>query len=175
MDPVRDDDRPGAVCYRVTPELYLGYQRGVVGNTAGLAPDKPSTYTDPGKHMTARLPRRRLAARGEYGAARGASSQSRLTVPYGQGREPVIHPPTYGGSAPSPSRRTRAAHDRDAGADVAPAGDIRAHGRRRRACHRRHRGIDRHELTLTTTSDGVALYAFTFASCLVPGEEDRCT
>jgi len=28
--------------------------------------------------------------------------------------------------------------------------------------------IDAHELVLETTSDGVALYAFTFASCLVP-------
>jgi hypothetical protein len=34
------------------------------------------------------------------------------------------------------------------------------------------REIDRHELTLRTTSDGIALYAFTFTSCLVPGEMD---
>ena len=30
-----------------------------------------------------------------------------------------------------------------------------------------NREIDRHELTLSTTSDGVALYAFTFTSCVV--------
>lgn len=27
---------------------------------------------------------------------------------------------------------------------------------------------DRHELTLATTTDGVALYAFTFTSCVMP-------
>jgi hypothetical protein len=32
MEPVRDVDKPGAVCYRVTPELYLGHTRGHVGN-----------------------------------------------------------------------------------------------------------------------------------------------
>ena len=31
-----------------------------------------------------------------------------------------------------------------------------------------NRDIDRHELTLTTTSDGVAMYAFTFTSCVMP-------
>jgi hypothetical protein len=31
-----------------------------------------------------------------------------------------------------------------------------------------NREIDRHELTLETTSDGLALYAFTFTSCVVP-------
>ena len=50
MAPLRDTDAPGAVCYRVTPELYLGYQRGRIGNTAGLMPDKPATYKDIGKH-----------------------------------------------------------------------------------------------------------------------------
>jgi hypothetical protein len=31
-----------------------------------------------------------------------------------------------------------------------------------------NREIGRHELTLATTSDGVALYAFTFISCVMP-------
>jgi hypothetical protein len=51
MEPMRDEDRPGAVCYRVTPELYLGYQRGLIGNVGGVTPDRPAAYRDPGKHM----------------------------------------------------------------------------------------------------------------------------
>jgi hypothetical protein len=31
--------------------------------------------------------------------------------------------------------------------------------------------ISSHQLTLETTSDGVALYAFTFVSCLVPAAD----
>jgi len=50
MDPVRDADRPGAVCYRVTPELYLGYARGQFGNPAGATRDRAADYVDPGRH-----------------------------------------------------------------------------------------------------------------------------
>ena len=50
MEPVRDADRPGAVCYRVTPELYLGYQRGQFGNPGGIAQDRAADYRDTGRH-----------------------------------------------------------------------------------------------------------------------------
>lgn len=36
MAPVRDTDRPGAACYRTTPELYLGSRRGKIGNESGF-------------------------------------------------------------------------------------------------------------------------------------------
>jgi len=36
VEPVRDTDRPGAVCYRTTPELYLGHRRGQIGNEDGF-------------------------------------------------------------------------------------------------------------------------------------------
>ncbi len=47
MDAVRDSDRPGAVCHRVTPELYLGHQRGQFGNPQGVAPGPAREYRDP--------------------------------------------------------------------------------------------------------------------------------
>jgi len=50
MEPIRDSDRAGAVCYRVTPELYLGYQRGQFGNPAGVVQDRAADYADPGHH-----------------------------------------------------------------------------------------------------------------------------
>jgi len=51
MEPVRESDRPGAVCYRVTPELYLGHARGNFGNPEGITRDEPHDYRDPGRHM----------------------------------------------------------------------------------------------------------------------------
>jgi len=51
MEPMRDTDRPGAVCYRVTPELYLGYERGNFGNPEAVNRDEPHDYRDPGRHM----------------------------------------------------------------------------------------------------------------------------
>ncbi len=36
MAPLRQTDHPGAVCYRATPELYLGNRRGRIGNAGGF-------------------------------------------------------------------------------------------------------------------------------------------
>ncbi len=36
MGPLRDTDRPGAACFRATPELYLGHTRGKIGNASGF-------------------------------------------------------------------------------------------------------------------------------------------
>jgi thiol-disulfide isomerase/thioredoxin len=50
MAPVRDTDRPGAACYRTTPELYLGSRRGKIGNEGGFrnaGEPKPAEYSLP--------------------------------------------------------------------------------------------------------------------------------
>jgi thiol-disulfide isomerase/thioredoxin len=51
MDPIRDTDQPGAVCHRVTPELYLGHARGQFGNPQLLVPGQARNYHDPGVRM----------------------------------------------------------------------------------------------------------------------------
>ncbi|HEY3285022.1 MAG TPA: redoxin family protein [Armatimonadota bacterium] len=49
--PVRDTDRPGAVCYPMTPEVYAGYERGMLANGAGPdARDAALTYRAPGAY-----------------------------------------------------------------------------------------------------------------------------
>ncbi|MBM3459475.1 MAG: redoxin domain-containing protein [Armatimonadetes bacterium] len=49
---IRGADKPGAVCYPVTPELYLGFERGghegTLGNSEGYQPGKVVAYKDPG-------------------------------------------------------------------------------------------------------------------------------
>jgi hypothetical protein len=174
MEPVREEDRAGAVCYRVTPELYLGYQRGAIGNVGDLTPDASATYRDPGKHMDgmAYLDGDWLLA-GEYLARpAGASVESRLAVPYmAKDVNLVIHPPTYGGSATITLLQDGAALAQDdAGADVVFGVDGAATitvdvPRMYRLVS--NGDVDRHELTLVTKSDGVALYAFTFGSSCV--------
>lgn len=52
LPPLREEDAPGAVCYRPTPELYAGYQGGGLfggglGNASGYVPDKPIFYKLP--------------------------------------------------------------------------------------------------------------------------------
>ncbi len=45
MDPMRDEDHVGAVCYRATGELYLGHRRGRIGNEGGFKEDQITEYS----------------------------------------------------------------------------------------------------------------------------------
>jgi thiol-disulfide isomerase/thioredoxin len=47
MEPMRDEDRPGAACYRSTQEIYTGYLRGSIGNVEGYSPESVVEYADP--------------------------------------------------------------------------------------------------------------------------------
>jgi thiol-disulfide isomerase/thioredoxin len=48
MPLLRPEDASGAVCYRPTPELYTGMERGVLGNAGGYGPiGKPVVYLMP--------------------------------------------------------------------------------------------------------------------------------
>jgi hypothetical protein len=47
MEPVRAEDRDGAVCYPPSGELYLGHARGRIGNEGGLKEDSIADYTVP--------------------------------------------------------------------------------------------------------------------------------
>jgi thiol-disulfide isomerase/thioredoxin len=44
MDPLREEDHPGAVCYRPTGELHLGHKRGRLGNQGGFQEDQIANY-----------------------------------------------------------------------------------------------------------------------------------
>lgn len=55
MDPVRETDRSGIVCYRATPELLTGYLRGTIGNVEGYAPESDISYADPGLYLDGRF------------------------------------------------------------------------------------------------------------------------
>ncbi len=55
MDAVRESDRPGAICYRETPEILTGWQRGTIGNVEGYAPESTVHYDDPHLYVDGRL------------------------------------------------------------------------------------------------------------------------
>jgi len=173
-EPMRGEDKPGAVCYRVSPELYLGYERGQFGNVRDLTLDKAVTYHDPGMHTDgfAYLDGDWLLSN-EYAARpAGAGALSKITIPY-MAKEVnlVVHPPVYGGAAVfSVTQDGAPLAAGDAGADVVggTATSIITVDAPRMYRIVNNREIGRHELTLATASDGVAMYAFTFLSCVVP-------
>jgi len=45
MEPLREEDQPGAVCYRPSGELYLGHRRGRIGNEGGFQEDQIAEYS----------------------------------------------------------------------------------------------------------------------------------
>jgi hypothetical protein len=174
MEPLRQEDQSGAVCYRVTPELYLGYQRGRIGNTAGIAPDRVATYQDLDKHaegyfylegdwlLTAESASRPVGAQGE----------SMLHLRY-MAKEVnlVMHPPLVDrqgriellqGGEPLAAA--------DAGADVSVEDGVAIVRIDTPRMYRlvNNRSIDTYDLTLVTRSDGLSLFAFTFLGCVVP-------
>ncbi len=55
MRPVRDIDRAGAVCYPITPELYLGQTRGRLGNVENVLSNGPALLAIPEKREEGRI------------------------------------------------------------------------------------------------------------------------
>jgi len=55
MDPIRETDRPGVICYRETPEILTGWQRGTIGNVEGFSPESTVHYDDPHYYVEGRL------------------------------------------------------------------------------------------------------------------------
>ena len=55
MEPIRESDRAGTVCYRATREVLTGWQRGTIGNVEGYAPESTLRYEDPGYYLDGRL------------------------------------------------------------------------------------------------------------------------
>jgi thiol-disulfide isomerase/thioredoxin len=49
MAPLREEDQPGAVCYRPSGELYLGHCRGRIGNEGGFKEDQIAEYSFAGR------------------------------------------------------------------------------------------------------------------------------
>jgi hypothetical protein len=49
MEPLREEDHVGAVCYRASGELYLGNRRGRIGNEGGFKEDQIADYAFTGK------------------------------------------------------------------------------------------------------------------------------
>ncbi|MBI4810786.1 MAG: redoxin domain-containing protein [Ignavibacteriales bacterium] len=55
MDSLRETDRPGVLCYRETPEILTGWQRGTIGNIEGYSPESTVHYDDPKYYVEGRL------------------------------------------------------------------------------------------------------------------------
>jgi hypothetical protein len=55
MQPLREIDSPGAVAYKATHDIALGYLRGALGNPEGYSPESTIDYPDPGYYLPDRV------------------------------------------------------------------------------------------------------------------------
>ncbi|MBI4237695.1 MAG: redoxin domain-containing protein [Deltaproteobacteria bacterium] len=173
LSPLRETDGSGAVCYRVTPELYCGYRRGRLGNTEGFRADAEQRFV-----ATAAREEGRLYVDGiwqcgpeslTFRSPQGDSVAGSLRVSYRAVEvNLVLHPGTNGGALEVWQDDAPLAAD-VAGADVAiTAGQARvAVTTPRMYALIKNPTYGEHTLELRTTTPGLAAYAFTFVSCCV--------
>jgi len=168
MEPLRDTDQPGAVCYRVTPELYLGHARGQFGNPDGIAGDRAHDYRDPGKHVegVAYLDGR---WRVEQESARAESAGAAIALRYTAKDVNLVLAPRPGAASRvevilEPGQRM--------GADVQNSnGRAFVIVERPRMYNLVANGsVQSGALELRAEQPGLSAYAFTFISCTVSGQ-----
>jgi thiol-disulfide isomerase/thioredoxin len=165
IEPLRDTDRPGALCYRVTPELYLGFARGQFGNPAGVTRDQAADYADPGRHAegaTYLSGRWRVGQESSCAEAPGAAIVIRYTA---MDVNLVLAPP-----AGKPARLEISLSDSQrAGEDVqfAEGRAMVTIDRARMYSLVANESVVTGSLKITALDPRISAYAFTFISCVV--------
>ncbi|MDP4200477.1 MAG: redoxin domain-containing protein [Bacteroidota bacterium] len=165
--PVRETDKPGAVCYRATPETYLGSARNHPGNAEEIKTDHPANYHAP-KVLKSDLvyfdgP---WTVRREYAQPSGKATAS-LVFDY-QAKEAnlVIHPQADAGFHVQITQDGKPLAKADRGADVKESDGmtyLEVHeGRMYRITNNQDFG--RHTLRLSSDNPSFGAYAFTFTT-----------
>lgn len=188
---LRQEDAPGAVCYRPTPELYAGYQGGglfggALGNPEGYVPQNPMFYELP---VAEEREEGHFYVEGVWRAwpealAYAGREGGKMVLPYrGVTVNGVLTPsadpvemmlemwPTEADPIVEVEQDGRFLTKRNAGADIEFAADGTSFVRIKRPRMVelvKNPTYESHELTLTFRAGGLALYAFTFTTCIAP-------
>lgn len=167
LEPVREEDRPGAVCYPATREIYLGFLRGRLLATEGYRPEEDVRHAP----QEEPAPLGMFAARGlwhhaaEYLETREPGAELDL-VSEAAGVNAVLEPAgeleiEVDGQPVAPEER---------GADV-----VERDGRTFAVWERSRmvrlldsRRFRRRHVVLRFKEAGVRAYTFTFATCVLP-------
>lgn len=173
LPPVRESEMRGAVCFRVTPELYLGYRRGRIGNEHGFAPEMVREFSMPTERQ----------AECFYAGGRWFSGPESLrfegpcdgqaagmiALRYTAKEVNLVMRPETGHahqvqlwSQGEPLPRSEWGGDVQ-GPDAAPTIVVDC---ARMYALTNHAGVGEHELELRVTQPGLGCYAFTFVSCV---------
>ncbi len=176
MQPLRAEDRPGAVCYRPTTELYAGLDRGALGNPEGYLRGVPTLYSMPKER-----PRGAFYVAGAWQAGEQylmfqgqteavvklpyeAVEVNAVLTPHVELVERMLHPEAVAVEVwQDDAPLTEAVR----GDDVTVDGRVLV-DRPRLYNLVRNPGFEGHELTLRLKTRGLALYSFSFTGCVKP-------
>jgi thiol-disulfide isomerase/thioredoxin len=176
MDPLREEDHAGAVCYRASGELYLGHRRGRIGNEGGFKEDQIADYSFSGKlEENFFYAEGRWASTAEYFEAaeegphtlkinyEAAAVNFVMASPRGSSTEVVI---VQDGKALTHKQATRDTRFRGSQNPGVEESYLVVDSARMYFLVDNH-DFGQHELELHC-STGVAAFAFTFTSCVDP-------
>lgn len=176
MDPVREEDHVGAVCYRATGELYLGHARGRIGNEGGFKEDQIADYSHSGAlQENFFYASGRWASTAEYFEAvdegehvlrlqyEAAGVNLVMASPRAESAEIVI---LQDGKPLSRTQATRDTKSRSSATGVPEESFVLVDSARMYFLVDNH-DFSQHTLELRC-SVGVAAFAFTFTSCVDP-------
>jgi len=176
IEPVRGEDRAGAICYRPSSELYLGHARGRIGNEGGFKADSIADYMLPDdrkeEHFHAQG---RWASTVEYMESAGDGEHSLVVKYAGAGVNLVMAAPR-GRSCEitiledsKPLTQAQKTNDtRFRTADGSQASYVVVQQARMYALVDNH-DFGSHILELRCPA-GLAAFAFTFTSCVDPSQ-----
>jgi hypothetical protein len=169
---LHDADRPGAVRYRATPEIFAGYLRGSMGNVEGYGPESEIHYADPGIYVEGRFYVEgdwsndrndlRLAGMGEgHIVIRYTALDVDVVISPSAKAEAEIEVQQDGSSLTAENRGEDVRVDAD-GRSVLTVREARSYNVVRNREH------GEHLLKLTAPTGGVSLYSFSFAAGAIP-------
>ncbi len=174
MDPIRESDAQGALCYRVTPEILTGYQRGTVGNVEGHFPESVMEYRDPEYYLDGRiyLHGKWMADRHYLKLQEPEGTEGYLALTY-HAREvnAVVKPEGERNFQVFVTQDDAFLTPENKGDDVS----VDAEGRSFLLITEpklysvvKNREFGEHKLKLSSRSNGFAIYSLSFVSCVIP-------
>ena len=174
MEPLRAEDKAGAVCYRPSAELYVGHARGRIGNEGGFREDSIAEYALP-QELTEGLfyAKGKWASTVEYMEAVEAGEHTIVLRYEATGVNAVMASPRDGarevkvqldGKPLSASQKTRDTRFRST--EVGEESYVAVQNARMYSLVDSH-DFGTHTLELICPT-GVAVFAFTFNSCVDP-------
>lgn len=174
MQPLRDEDRPGAVCYRPTPELQAGLDRGALGNPEGYGRGVPMLYVMPKeRNRNAFYVSGAWQAGEQYLSYQGqteaiirvpyeAVEVNAVLTPYAEMIDRIVHPEAVSVEV---WQDDKPLSETTYGADLTADGRVVV-DRPRLYNLVRNKGFEQHELILRVRTRGFAMYAFSFTGCV---------